>query len=233
MRVKAKGEDLFDWAFSPNHAEGRLRIRAKAVLDAFNRNKDLIMASFEERQGEVRKQSNKTNLAYATARRKADPAFKLLLTLRGRLNSALRQQSAKKGCKTVKMLGCTVPELMVHLERQFQLGMTWDNHGEWHIDHERPCASFDLTDYAQQRQCFHYSNLKPIWALDNHRKGARWEGKRWAKDRDTTGISGSARIGSASKVIKHDEDGMTGLALPDGPLARTDYRAIWESGGRV
>ena len=51
--------------------------------------------------------------------------------------------------------------------------MTWDNHGEWHIDHIKPCASFDLTDADQQRECFNYTNLQPLWAKDNLSKGAK------------------------------------------------------------
>jgi hypothetical protein len=52
--------------------------------------------------------------------------------------------------------------------------MSWDNHGKhgWHIDHIRPCASFDFSDPEQQQQCFHYSNLQPLWAGDNLSKGS-------------------------------------------------------------
>ena len=53
--------------------------------------------------------------------------------------------------------------------------MSWENMGEWHLDHIRPCASFDLTDPDQQRQCFHYSNLQPLWASDNLSKRHSWE----------------------------------------------------------
>jgi hypothetical protein len=69
-----------------------------------------------------------------------------------------------------------VEQLRQHLEAQFTDGMSWDNYGRdgWHIDHIRPCASFDLTDPEQQRQCFHYTNLQPLWAADNIRKGAVW-----------------------------------------------------------
>ena len=67
---------------------------------------------------------------------------------------------------------------MDHLEKQFQPGMSWDNHGYdgWHVDHIRPCASFDLTDEEQVRKCFHYTNLQPLWAKDNLRKGSEWNG---------------------------------------------------------
>jgi hypothetical protein len=53
--------------------------------------------------------------------------------------------------------------------------MSWENHGEWHIDHIRPCASFsDLTQLEQQKQCCHYTNLQPLWAIDNILKSDKW-----------------------------------------------------------
>jgi hypothetical protein len=48
--------------------------------------------------------------------------------------------------------------------------MKWDNYGEWHIDHIKTCASFDLSKSEEQHNCFHYSNLQPLWAIDNFRK---------------------------------------------------------------
>ena len=57
--------------------------------------------------------------------------------------------------------------------------MTWKNHGIWHVDHIRPCASFDLTKDEEQRECFHYKNLQPLWGPDNLAKGSKdpfiWE----------------------------------------------------------
>lgn len=78
--------------------------------------------------------------------------------------------------RTIDLLGCTISELRQHLENRFIGGMTWENHGlhGWHIDHIRPCASFDLTQPAQQRECFHYLNLQPLWAKDNMSKSAKW-----------------------------------------------------------
>lgn len=72
------------------------------------------------------------------------------------------------------MTGCNWDQLRQHFENQFQAGMSWDNIGEWHIDHIRPCASFDLTDPEQQKQCFHYTNLQPLWASQNMEKAANW-----------------------------------------------------------
>ena len=58
-------------------------------------------------------------------------------------------------------------ELKIYLESKFSNGMTWENMGEWHIDHIKPCYSFDLTDEKQQMECFHFTNLQPLWAKDN------------------------------------------------------------------
>jgi len=66
-----------------------------------------------------------------------------------------------------------MPELRLHLERQFKDGISWDNYGEWHIDHIRPCAKFDLSKPEEQRACFHYTNLQPLWEKENVSKGAR------------------------------------------------------------
>jgi hypothetical protein len=68
-------------------------------------------------------------------------------------------------------------KLFAHLEAQFRDGMSWDNYGRygWHIDHIIPCSSFDLTDTDQQRKCFHYTNLQPLWAHENLSKGPRFE----------------------------------------------------------
>lgn len=64
-------------------------------------------------------------------------------------------------------------ELRAHLEAQFQAGMSWDNYGEWHIDHIKPLASFDLEDTDQLKLACHYTNLQPLWAKDNLSKGAK------------------------------------------------------------
>jgi hypothetical protein len=85
----------------------------------------------------------------------------------------IRVHGGRKNAATFDLVGCTVQELMAHLERQFAVGMSWENMGEWHIDHVRPCASFDLTDLEQQKDCFHWSNLQPLWAEENIRKGAK------------------------------------------------------------
>lgn len=104
------------------------------------------------------------------------PQFKLSLRLRNRLNKELRR--GKLSVSGVRDLGGTVDAFKTYLESKFQEGMTWDNWGngldDWHIDHIRPFASFDLTDATQVRQACHFSNMQPLWARDNRKKGNRW-----------------------------------------------------------
>ena len=110
---------------------------------------------------------------YEKARKKIDPAFKLSKTLRSRLGSALRNQSAKKRNTTFILTGCSMNFLKGYLEGKFTEGMTWENHGEWHIDHIKPCCSYNLEDEEEQKKCFHYTNLQPLWATDNLVKGGK------------------------------------------------------------
>jgi len=84
-----------------------------------------------------------------------------------------KAKDASKCAKTMALVGCDLLFLRGFLEARFKNGMSWENYGQWHIDHVIPCAEFDLRDPNQQRQCFHYSNLQPLWATDNHQKHSK------------------------------------------------------------
>jgi len=101
------------------------------------------------------------------------PNTRIAQNIRTRIRLALKGKHKSKSSQ--ELIGCTYKYLMSYLETKFEDGMSWNNHGEWHIDHIRPCASFDLTDPEQQKQCFHYTNLQPLWALENMSKGAKYE----------------------------------------------------------
>jgi hypothetical protein len=113
--------------------------------------------------------------AYIRRREKIDVEFRLLQRIRGRISAVLKGRL--KNSAALKLIGCTLPELKAHLEKQFKAGMSWSNYGEWHIDHIRPCASFDFNNPVSLSQCFNYTNLQPMWKLDNAKKNSSWEGK--------------------------------------------------------
>jgi hypothetical protein len=106
-------------------------------------------------------------------KREKDVGFRLACNLRKRLSFLLRASIASKTSQTMTLLGCTMEELKSHLSSRFSKGMTLENYGEWHVDHILPCDSFDLTKEEDQRKCFHYTNLQPLWAKDNRIKSNR------------------------------------------------------------
>ena len=106
------------------------------------------------------------------------PAFMIKARLRRRVRKVLESQGAMKKGSTLGLIGCSSEHLKKHIESQFKEGMDWDNYGLWHIDHIRPCASFDLMREEEQRACFHWTNLQPLWAKDNQTKSDRWDGNK-------------------------------------------------------
>ena len=107
---------------------------------------------------------------YLKKKKETDIQFKIRKNIRDRMRAAMDGKSKSKN--TIDLLGCSIEEVKIYLENQFTEGMTWNNYGKkgWHIDHILPCASFDLTDPEQQKKCFHYTNLQPLWAKDNYSK---------------------------------------------------------------
>ena len=100
-----------------------------------------------------------------------DPIFKIIICVRARVNNFLKEKNIKKNNKTFEIVGCSPQSLKEHLEKQFVNGMTWDNQGKWHIDHKIPLASAK-TEEELYKLC-HYTNLQPLWAEDNMKKGSK------------------------------------------------------------
>lgn len=137
-------------------------------------NPDKIKAS-EER----RRQNNPEAIRSAKSRYMR----KKYSTVEGRLNSRVSAhirgvlKSGKGGRKTEELLGWKFQDLRRHLERQFHTGMSWQNMGEWHIDHITPLSSFEINgpDCQELRAAWALPNLRPLWARVNLVKGARRE----------------------------------------------------------
>jgi hypothetical protein len=145
---------------NPNY---RVEYHVKNKDKEHARNAKYYQTVFKSRQREIYKK-----------RYKEDVQYRLMMLLRGRLRRALL--GIGKSATTLALLDCTASQLKEWLSYQFEPGMSWTNQGQWHIDHVKPCAAFDLTDPEQQRQCFHWTNLQPLWGVDNLRKNSKWEG---------------------------------------------------------
>lgn len=123
--------------------------------------------------------ANEKNRVYDLERQKRyhrelpkEHPWRLKKVCRTRIYNAIKRSNAgastRKAKRTTQLIGCSMEYLREYLESKFQRGMTWENHGSgWHIDHIVPCAAFDFTQPDQILQCFHYTNLQPLWAHEN------------------------------------------------------------------
>lgn len=104
-------------------------------------------------------------------RRNSDSLFKLKIYVRNRIGFYLKKNTVTKRNNTFKIVGCTPQELKIYLEQKFINNMSWENQGKWHIDHIIPlsCAK---TEEELYKLC-HFTNLQPMWAEDNLRKGSK------------------------------------------------------------
>ena len=146
------------------------RARAKAYYEANRESERARAQRFFQANPTYRRD-------YERRRYQEDEQWRICKILRARLSAIVKRGMGKKLGSTLELLGCSLEEFQAHIEAQWVDGMSWDNLGHvgdvWHIDHIKPCASFDLTDPAQQKACFHWSNLQPLWAADNQQKGAK------------------------------------------------------------
>lgn len=160
-----------------NRSASRSRARAQYYKDpkaAYAK----ARAWFKNRPDKVReyRQKYKPRMrAYVKRRMREDPAFRITHRLRDRLKEFLWERKTHIGPSN-RLFVCTPQELKTHLESQFAEWMTWENYGTlWHIDHRKPCAAFNLLDAGEQRACFHFTNLQPLSAVENMKKGARFQ----------------------------------------------------------
>ena len=148
------------------YLENRKRILAR--IDANRERKQEYDRRYHRKNRDKNRQQRRDyQLAYRSI-----PENKLAHNLRNRVSRFIRRKTGR--ASTEQLLGCSFAEFKYFLECQFSSGMTWENYGEyWHVDHIVPVAAFDLSDSDQVRRCFHFSNLRPLRALENLRKSKR------------------------------------------------------------
>jgi hypothetical protein len=149
------------------------RVKNHNLPSYYSRNKErLLLRKKEYDDNPINKEKRKQYIKeYNRKQRLLNKSYKVRDNISRRIRSAIN--NGYKSKKTLELLGCSIEELKKYLEKQFREGMSWKNYGlyGWHIDHIIPCSSFDLTNIDQQKICFHYTNLQPLWAKDNLSKG--------------------------------------------------------------
>jgi hypothetical protein len=117
---------------------------------------------------EYRKKINRKRVIRIIKKYKSDPIFNFKKKLRKRIGEAFKNKGFSKTSKTREILGAEWKVIKEYFEKRFQEGMTWENHGEWHIDHILPIST--ATSPEDVIRLNHYTNLQPLWAEDNIKK---------------------------------------------------------------
>jgi hypothetical protein len=156
LMEKKVEQQLYPEKMKQRRKEQYLKHREKRLLD--------VKEYAKNNKTKIRERQSK----YTINRYHNDPVFKIKMNLSRRMRGLIK----KDGKKTVDLIGCSINFLKQYLESKFLENMSWSNYGRngWHIDHILPCSSFNLKDSKQQKKCFHYTNLQPLWEVDNIRK---------------------------------------------------------------
>ena len=158
-----------DKKYAENHKEQIQIYRA----EYYHQHRDEAISKANEYYANNREECIKKAVARKRERLAEDPIFRLECNLRSRVKNAIKSDAGEKATGTIELLGCTIQDVRIFLEAEFEPGMSWDNYGEWHVDHMKACAKFNLEDPEEQKKCFHWTNLQPLWAIDNLKKGDR------------------------------------------------------------
>ena len=149
------------------------RVENKDVLShkkkaIYQKNKIKICAY----QRQYQQENKEWRYLYQLMKYMDNPYRKSVKVLRDRIYQAIKRLSGQKESSSKELLGCSFDQARQHLESQFKPGMHWGNNTRkgWHIDHIIPCSSFDLTKLEEQKKCFHWTNLQPLWWYDNLHK---------------------------------------------------------------
>ncbi len=143
------------------------------ILEKQSSRKDLIAEYQKEYRKEYYTENRNRIKDKVNFRYRNDSAYRAKVLLRGRFRNWFKSMGMQKTGHVADLIGCTFEELCKHLESQFKPGMTWDNQGDWHIDHIKPLALFDPLNSDHLKEAWHYTNLQPLWAVENWIKGDR------------------------------------------------------------
>jgi len=166
-----KNSDHIKYKRRENYMENREELILKNKAWKAKRSPEQILKDKETRKKYYQENSKRIN-----ERRRMwmeNPQNKIAHNLRTRIRQSLQLNKSGKAAKTEELTGTSYKELKNYLESKFVFGMSWKNYGEWHIDHIIPINYFDLSVEENQRICFNFRNLQPLWKFDNIRKNDR------------------------------------------------------------
>jgi hypothetical protein len=136
--------------------------------NSYINNREYIIDRNKKYQSDNKEERNEK----ISERKKSDSLFKLTTSIRNLIFISIKNSGYSKKSKVTKILGCSFEEFKLHIECQFKEGMSWENHGEWHLDHKTPISWAKSEEVIYELN--HYTNFQPLWAKDNLIKGNKW-----------------------------------------------------------
>jgi len=157
---------------SKHHYDKNTEKRNKQQQENYILNREKYLAYARSKYAENSEEINNQK----RFKHRTTPEIRLRSSLIGRRNTILKKQGTTKAGSSLELLGCSIEEWMSHLESTWTEGMSWDNYtfDGWHVDHIRPCSSFDMIIPEEQFKCFHWSNTQALWGIDNIKKSNKW-----------------------------------------------------------
>ena len=122
----------------------------------------------------VKKEQTKIIIKEYNKKRGDDVIFRIIDNMVRRISTILKNNKIKKDFTYRKLFGCDPMELKNYIKIKFVDNMSFENYPEWEVDHIKPISKFSLTNTKQLQECFHYTNLQPLWKIDNLHKGSKY-----------------------------------------------------------
>lgn len=154
-----------------SYREKNSEVRKEKLREWYLKNTEYAKLKAKMYRQENREALAKKAAEYRREKMKNDPLYALKVRIRGLIGVKLWSNGYTKRSRTHTILGCSFEDFRSHIEEQFTEGMSWNNHGEWHLDHITPIASAKSEEDVIRLN--HYTNFRPLWAIDNLRKGAK------------------------------------------------------------
>ena len=145
-------------------------LEKKQRLSYYYNNRNEIRKKQKIYEQKTRKKRREYFRKWENHKMKTDPIYRIRKILNNRLRAAFKNVNGKKSKSILELCGAGLELVKQHIENQFKPGMSWQNHGKWHIDHIKPVSSFNLLNEEEIKKACHYTNLQPLWALENLRK---------------------------------------------------------------
>ena len=157
-----KKEKLKEWRENNvEHLKDYSKNRYEENKESISENKKVWRENNNDKINEYRREYQKNRLS-------KDPLYKLSSSIRNRIGLSFKRNGYTKNSSTYEILGCSFEDFKLYLQDLFKDGMSWENQGEWHLDHIIPVSSAQTEEEIIKLN--HYKNFQPLWAIDNIKK---------------------------------------------------------------